>query len=443
MSDFFFLLPLRVNFRFFQPTRTRTRPSRISLPTMKRSSANSDDRPTCPQGIDCKESTMSHCAQYRHLAASRGSPSPPKRPNKKRTLPNAFRLTAANGIADSYNEPRTATSIDEILGCFDGNLVQSAQFNYMFDVAWLVEQYPANKRATTPILLVHGEKGVGKAELERAARAHRNVSLVQARLDTPFGTHHTKMMLLLYDRGLRVVVHTANLIARDWRHKTQGVWTSPVFPPNPNPKSSQFQNDLLAYLTAYRNPGLDEWKTLIGQHDMSACDARIVASVPGRHVGNAMNAWGHMKLRRELSKRRFEHVTTDWDVLAQFSSIGSLGPEASRWLTGEFLVSLASTSSLQPLRRPSLKLVFPSVENVRQSLEGYPAGGSLPYSSKTALKQQYLRQMVYQWKAEKTGRTRASPHIKTYARVSPDKASFAWVLLTRYIYRKIVVRSNV
>lgn len=31
-----------------------------------------------------------------------------------------------------------------------------------------------------------------------------------------------KMMFLLYDNGLRVVIHTANLIERDWHQKTQG-----------------------------------------------------------------------------------------------------------------------------------------------------------------------------------------------------------------------------
>jgi len=30
------------------------------------------------------------------------------------------------------------------------------------------------------------------------------------------------MMLLLYDDGLRVVIHTANLVDGDWAKKTQG-----------------------------------------------------------------------------------------------------------------------------------------------------------------------------------------------------------------------------
>ena len=34
--------------------------------------------------------------------------------------------------------------------------------------------------------------------------------------------------------------------------------------------------------------------------------------------------------------------------------------------------------------------IFPTVDNVRESLEGYPAGTSLPYSEKVAKKQPYL-----------------------------------------------------
>ena len=33
---------------------------------------------------------------------------------------------------------------------------------------------------------------------------------------------YSKMMLLSYDEGLRVVIHTANLIQKDWDQKTQG-----------------------------------------------------------------------------------------------------------------------------------------------------------------------------------------------------------------------------
>ena len=66
--------------------------------------------------------------------------------------------------------------------------------------------------------------------------------------------------------------------------------------------------------------------------------------------------------------------------LSKFSSIGSLGATANSWLTKEFLISLKQLNS-SALESPELKLIYPSVENVRTSLEGYMAGGSLPYVS--------------------------------------------------------------
>ena len=32
----------------------------------------------------------------------------------------------------------------------------------------------------------------------------------------------SKMMFLLYDKGMRVVIHTTNMVQQDWYQKTQG-----------------------------------------------------------------------------------------------------------------------------------------------------------------------------------------------------------------------------
>ncbi|CAI8048387.1 Tyrosyl-DNA phosphodiesterase 1 [Geodia barretti] len=272
-----------------------------------------------------------------------------------------------------------------------------------------------------------------------------------------FGTHHSKMMLLAYREGLRVVIHTANLIPKDWDQKTQGVWVSPLFPAKSSvtPSKSEtvvnggketgFKQDLLEYLKAYGGRGLEEWKQRISDHDLSAARVRLIASVPGAHTGGEMNKWGHLKLRKVLStcsSLPCGATPSDWPVIGQFSSVGSLGPAPSQWLTSEWLTSLSSSSSSSASsskkprtlttqhKMPPLKLIFPSVENVRTSLEGYMAGGSIPYAANTAAKQPYLRDFLHQWRAEETGRTRAAPHVKTYMRVSPDQREAAWILIT-------------
>uniref|UniRef100_A0A183ANQ2 PH domain-containing protein n=1 Tax=Echinostoma caproni TaxID=27848 RepID=A0A183ANQ2_9TREM len=71
-------------------------------------------------------------------------------------------------------------------------------------------------------------------------------------------------------------------------------------------------------------------------------------------------------------------------------------------------------------------------------LEGYAAGGCLPYSHQVAEKQHWLRHFLHRWKAG--SHTRAGPHIKTYSRISPDGCYATWFLLTRYSVFSLVVQ---
>ncbi|KAM7156264.1 tyrosyl-DNA phosphodiesterase 1 isoform 2-T4 [Molossus nigricans] len=289
--------------------------------------------------------------------------------------PFQFYLTRVSGIKPKYNSG--ALHIKDILSPLFGTLVSSAQFNYCFDVDWLVKQYPPEFRKK-PILLVHGDKREAKAHLHAEAKPYENISLCQAKLDIAFGTHHTKMMLLLYEEGLRVVIHTSNLIHADWHQKTQGIWLSPLYPRiahgthQSGESTTHFKADLISYLMAYNAPPLKEWIDIIHDHDLSQTNVYLIGSTPGRFQGSQKDNWGHFRLRK----------------------------------------------------------IYPSVENVRTSLEGYPAGGSLPYSIQTAEKQNWLHSYFHKWSAETSGRSHAMPHIKTYMRPSPDFSQIAWFLVT-------------
>ncbi|XP_029806228.1 tyrosyl-DNA phosphodiesterase 1 isoform X1 [Suricata suricatta] len=348
--------------------------------------------------------------------------------------PFRFYLTRVSGIKPKYNSG--ALHIKDILSPLFGTLVSSAQFNYCFDVDWLVKQYPPQFRKK-PILLVHGDKREAKAHLHAQAKPYENISLCQAKLDIAFGTHHTKMMLLLYEEGLRVVIHTSNLLHADWHQKTQGIWLSPLYPRvvhGSGESRTHFKADLISYLMAYNAPSLKEWIDVIHEHDLSETNVYLIGSTPGRFQGNQKDNWGHFRLRKLLK----EHAPSipkgeSWPIVGQFSSIGSLGADESKWLCSEFKESLVTQG--QESRTPGkssapLHLIYPSVENVRTSLEGYPAGGSLPYSIQTAEKQNWLHSYFHKWSAETSGRSNAMPHIKTYMRLSPDFSHIAWFLVT-------------
>ncbi|XP_007526890.1 tyrosyl-DNA phosphodiesterase 1 [Erinaceus europaeus] len=351
--------------------------------------------------------------------------------------PFQFYLTRVSGIKPKYNSG--ALHIKDILSPLFGTLVSSAQFNYCFDVDWLIRQYPPEFRKK-PILLVHGDKREAKARLQAEAKPYGNVTLCQAKLDIAFGTHHTKMMLLLYEEGLRVVIHTSNLIRDDWHQKTQGMWLSPLYPRIAHrshmsgESATHFKADLISYLMAYNSPLLTEWVDTVQEHDLSETNVYLIGSTPGRFQGNQKDNWGHFRLRKLLREHaQFMSEAASWPVVGQFSSIGSLGADESKWLCSEFkdsLVTLGEESRSPGTSAAPLHLIYPSVENVRTSLEGYPAGGSLPYSIQTAEKQNWLHSYFHKWSAETSGRSHAMPHIKTYMRLSPDFSQMAWFLVT-------------
>ncbi|KAK7899179.1 hypothetical protein WMY93_020032 [Mugilogobius chulae] len=323
-----------------------------------------------------------------------------------------------------------------ILSPLFGTLKESVQFNYCFDVAWMVKQYPKEFR-DLPILIVHGDKREAKARLVRDAQPYPNVKLCQAKLDIAFGTHHTKMMLLWYEEGFRVIILTSNMIRADWYQKTQGMWMSPLFPRLPKGSSNAgesptfFKRDLLEYLSTYRAPELEEWIQRIKEHDLSETRVYLIGSTPGRFVGPDIDRWGHLRLRKLLYDHT-EPISGEerWPVVGQFSSIGSMGIDKTKWLAAEFQRTLTTLGRSSLRSDPPLYLLYPSVEDVRTSLEGYPAGGSLPYSIQTAQKQLWLHSFFHRWKADTTGRSHAMPHIKTYMRVSPDFSELAWYCIT-------------
>ena len=79
-------------------------------------------------------------------------------------------------------------------------------------------------------------------------------------------------------------------------------------------------------------------------------------------------------------------------------------------------MSAGSTRSAAPLGPPSLiSLVWPTVDDIRNSSEGYAAGGSVPATHQNVRKP-FLEALWGKWDAEREGRGRAMPHLKTFVR---------------------------
>uniref|UniRef100_A0A7N6FIS5 Tyrosyl-DNA phosphodiesterase 1 n=1 Tax=Anabas testudineus TaxID=64144 RepID=A0A7N6FIS5_ANATE len=362
--------------------------------------------------------------------------SPGNEPNRTPPSPKTKKTKVANERPPSPHG--RLYYIDEPEDFFESSIpcLNDAYRFYLNKVTGLDRKYNSGHIPT--FLIVHGDKREAKARLVQQAQPFPHIRFCQAKLDIAFGTHHTKMMLLWYEEGFRVIILTSNLIRADWYQKTQGMWMGPLFPRLPKGSSASagesptfFKRDLLDYLASYRAPELEEWIQRIKEYDLSETRVHLVGSTPGRYVGSDMERWGHLRLRKLL----YDHTEPipgeeRWPVIGQFSSIGSMGLDKTKWLAGEFQRTLTTLgkSCLRP--DPPMHLVYPSVEDVRTSLEGYPAGGSLPYSIQTAQKQLWLHSYFHRWKANTTGRSHAMPHIKTYMRASPDFTQLAWFLVT-------------
>ncbi|RUS34184.1 hypothetical protein BC938DRAFT_482062 [Jimgerdemannia flammicorona] len=192
--------------------------------------------------------------------------------------------------------------------------------------------------------------------------------------------------------------------------------------------------------------------------------AIIVASVPGYHTGVNKKKWGHLRLRSVLEQHvvipdecrdrstvvcqvfttpvshhasPYLHIMlpTSNIKLRQFSSIGSL-TTSDTWFREVFGASLSSAKNRRQCRDPTLKMVFPTVEDflVAQnlslefvatfySLEGWNSGGSIPFDHNNYMKQKaWMRNYLCKWRGIRSGRHRAAPHIKTYARFTVNSA---------------------
>uniref|UniRef100_A0A1I7XRI7 Tyrosyl-DNA phosphodiesterase 1 n=1 Tax=Heterorhabditis bacteriophora TaxID=37862 RepID=A0A1I7XRI7_HETBA len=73
-------------------------------------------------------------------------------------------------------------------------------------------------------------------------------------------------------------------------------------------------------------------------------------------------------------------------------------------------------------------LIYPCVEDVRGSIEGYSSGNSLRYQESIALRQLWLKEVMCKWRSNKMGRTHAMPHVKSYVEIVDGVPR--WILLT-------------
>ncbi|EXF78064.1 tyrosyl-DNA phosphodiesterase [Colletotrichum fioriniae PJ7] len=401
-------------------------------------------------------------AQSDHVESLNRPISPPmKRKQPGIRLKSPFQLTTIRDLPEAAN--RDCVGLADILG--DPMIAECWEFNFLHDIHFLMSHFDEDTKNLVKVHVIHGfwkREDPNCIALQEEAEAYPNVELHGAFMPEMFGTHHTKMMVLTrHDDSAQVIIHTANMIAKDWTNMTNAVWRSPILPLLPKKAvdeddsadthqfgtGERFKYDLLSYLRAHntRRPILTDLVDKLREYDFSSVRATLIASVPGRHPihDTSQTTWGWPALKRALRNVPVQEGKSE--IAIQISSIATLGATDS-WLQRCLFDSLAvSKNKSLTTPRSTFKVVFPTADEIRQSLDGYASGASIHtkiQSQQQAKQLTYFRPVFCHWANDsphgkvlsddsvikEAGRQRAAPHIKTYIRYG--EKSIDWALVT-------------
>lgn len=255
------------------------------------------------------------------------------------------------------------------------------------------------------------------------------------------------LVLLRHDDTAQVVIHTANMISRDWTNMTQAVWRSPLLPLLTGPPNGQderqnypigsgerFKVDLFKYLNAYEKKlqGLTEQ---LVNYDFSAIRAAFIGSAPSRQKPeearpSKQTSFGWLGVREILSMVPVLPTidsSSPANVVIQTSSIATLGALPT-WLThlqsvlsrssasspiaavrasasdftkaSTFFAKRAPTAPKITTITPNFNLIFPTASEIRASLDGYSSGFSIHTKLQSSQQQkqlEYLRPILCHW----------------------------------------------
>ncbi|KAH0258281.1 phospholipase D/nuclease, partial [Aureobasidium melanogenum] len=374
------------------------------------------------------------------------------------TQPSPFQLTRIRDLPASANVD--TVTLSDILG--DPMIKEQWQFNFLLDIDFIMSHLDEDVRDTVQTKIIHGfhkQNDPSRLNLEATAKKYPNVETMYIWLPA-FGTHHSKMMILIrHDDTAQVVIHTANMISQDWSNLTQAVWRSPLLPLSgtdnetsdiPIGSGARFKRELLNYLQGYKSKFRDPTRPLIDQlkkYDFSSIKAALVASVPGKQqigtdiTNSQQSLWGWPGLERVLKEVPATTPASKAQINVQISSIGTL---YEKWLNGFFDVLRTTTTGQQPRSEAaSVRVIFPTADEVRRSLDGYQSGSSIHMKLDSDVQRKqlsYMKPLLCTWAGDtnedrngvqQAGRRRAAPHIKTFIRFSDNDCNrIDWTLVT-------------
>mmetsp|Transcript_23534 Transcript_23534/g.35743 ORF Transcript_23534/g.35743 Transcript_23534/m.35743 type:complete len:466 (+) Transcript_23534:166-1563(+) len=345
--------------------------------------------------------------------------------------------------------------------------------NFMVDADFLLDEVP--ELVSCPKILFFYEHGTPRpwlnAEFIRitpkeqpsviSASSNNNPTANPLRYQHRYGSHHTKMFLIGFKDRLRVIIHTANLLAVDIHKKTQGAYIQdfPFKSEEEKAGSSSlknsccFEDTLISYMESYgynrthdwSNSSSHEQEKITLQHQLSRYDyakAKVVLipSIPGYYnVPDKCMSQGYLKLKSAIAQNATAKIGPSGKLVCQFSSIGSLSEKWLREFSSSLMIPDAKCSSTDGKSKEKLEdllqLVYPTAEEIRLSIEGYLGGNSVPGKKKNVEKS-FLKPLYCKWSSSDKGSVRNPihkkenvPHIKSYYQLTNDGSAMEWFVM--------------
>ena len=350
-------------------------------------------------------------------------------------------------------------TLREMLG-YDGNYSAGIQWiviaTYLLDAEFLLDEVPELLQVPE-VAVLYGHADSPLASWKSASVGSFHAIQIDPSDDPgpanpigtriPYGVHHTKCFLVGFSDGtLRVVIHTANLGYSDIHLKTQSAYLQHF--PSKTPASCatcSFEDDLVSYFDSYRlQRATTTWvrnlSDRLRRYNYESANVVLIPSIPGYHaMGNGSPLLGHLKLRQAISNHTTDSSRSnesECPIVCQFSSIGSLTEKYLHELQKSMDFRLARQSrEAESSANLRLKFIYPTVEEIRSSVEGYCGGGAVPGTTKN-LSKPFLGPLFHKWSTPDTGnplwKGSNVPHIKTYYQIAPDETSLKWMVISSH-----------
>lgn len=304
-----------------------------------------------------------------------------------------------------------------------GHIEKALFTSYLLDIDWIMET--VGDHLTNSKILFVTQYSPELEDYQSIINLSENIHLHLVQVPR-FGTFHSKLIILFFEKYVRIVILTANLCKKDWENHTQALWCKDFsLKSDSTLTSSIFENDMKDYLEQIGGVVSGVAKAL-SLFDFSSVDedTRLVASVPGVFSGSEKKKYGAERVQDIIALNNTPGSNNKLAI--QFSSFSAFGNE---WLENYFAPCFGFNNP------KDIQIIYPTFNRVKTCVDGIKGGRCLPADKKNSRNPDIIP-YLYEWNAEISKRTRHTPHIKSYCSYSSNEdtntsnTEIEWFLLT-------------